>query len=273
MNSTLPHPNNLQELLTFAEHITDQTRSLILGLWLDADIGTKLKEDKTPVTEVDLKAETLARKLIHERYPDHGVIGEEYEPSNPESDYQWTIDPIDGTQNLVNRIPTFGTLIGLRYKNQAIIGVIDHPALNLRCTGGLGIGVNFNGNQIKLENLPSENLSDSDILVTNNIGVFCLGSEEKELFHKVISMHPHTRIYYDCYSHTLAVTGSIAVVVEPNLKIWDLTPVEVLIREAGGSFEYFNIQEDNGAATLYNAVFGKTHAVRFALAQIEKSKI
>ncbi len=258
-------PPQHQDLLTFAEYLADQTRALILDLWLNTDINTKLKEDKTPVTEVDLRGEALARELITKKFPDHGVIGEEYDPINPDSDYQWTIDPIDGTQNLVNRIPTFGTLIGLRYKKQAIVGVIDHPAMNIRCSGGLGLGVKFNGVNIKLQDLSTKALSDNDILVTNNSGVFSLGTEKKQLFNQIISLHPHTRIYYDCYSHTLAVTGSVAVVIEPNLKIWDLTPVEVLIKEAGGSFEYFHHQEDKGSNTLYNAVFGKTRAVKFVM--------
>ncbi len=254
-----------QELHAFAENLADQTRALILDLWLQADIGARLKEDKTPVTEVDLKAELLARTLIQKRYPEHGIIGEEYEPLNPESEYQWTIDPIDGTQNLVNRIPTFGTLIGLRLKNQALLGVIDHPAINLRCSGGLGIGVKLNGAAAKIQDLSENCFSANDLIVSNTLGVFGREPAGEELFHRIMAVHPHARIYYDCYAHTLAISGSVAVVVEPNLKIWDLTPAEALVTEAGGVFRYFNEREYTGPFTLYNAVFGKPKAVEIML--------
>ena len=257
--------NECRELHAFAEDIAEQTRALVLDLWQQSDVGARLKEDNTPVTEVDLQAEQLARKLIAERYPNHGVIGEEFESINPASDYQWTLDPIDGTQNLVNRIPTFGTLIGLRFKKQAVVGIIDHPALNLRCSGGLGLGVSLNGAAVTLEDLPGENFSENDLIATNNIGVFARESGGEEIFQRIISVHPHTRIYYDCYAHTLGVTGSVAIVVEPNLHVWDLTPAEVLTREAGGAFRYFDIEQDRGDRSLYNAVFGKPMAVEIML--------
>lgn len=264
-NDILPNLDETLKLHVFAEELAVQTRSLILDLWQQSDIGARLKEDDTPVTEVDLKAEQLARKLISERYPAHGIVGEEYEGLNPDSDYQWTIDPIDGTQNLVNRIPTFGTLIGLRFKDQAIVGLIDHPALNLRCSGGLGLGVKLNGATVQLQDLPQDTLSANDLIATNNIGVFAREPGGEELFHRIMAVHPHARIYYDCYAHTLGIIGSAAVVVEPNLKIWDLTPAEVLVKEAGGTFQYFNKQENKGPSTLYNAVFGKPKAVEIML--------
>lgn len=257
----IPSLTTIRQFQQFAEHIVDQTRALILDLWLQNDIGARLKEDRTPVTEVDLKAEQLARELLREKYPEHGVIGEEFEPLNPESDFQWTVDPIDGTQNLVNRIPTFGTLIGLRFKNKAIVGVIDHPALDVRCSGGSGLGVTCNGSAVAIQDLAQDSFTDNDIIVTNNIGVFGRDTGGAELFHRIMEIHPHSRVYYDCYGHTLAITGSVAVVVEPNLKIWDVTPAEALITEAGGEFRYFNVQKDIGPSTLYNAVFGKPKAV------------
>lgn len=85
-----------------------------------------------------------------------------------------------------------------------------------------------------------------------------------------MTANPHTRIYYDCYAHSLALSNSLAVVVEPNLKIWDLTPAEVLVPESGGAFRYFNENKDSGHTTLYNAVFGKTKAVELMLRHLEK---
>jgi fructose-1,6-bisphosphatase/inositol monophosphatase family enzyme len=257
-----------QEFLEYAEYVANQTRDLVLELWHKGDFGAQLKADRSPVTNIDLKAEKLARKLLSEKYPNHGVIGEEYEALNPESEFQWTVDPIDGTQNLVNRIPTFGTLIGLRYKGKAIVGVIDHPALNQRCSGGEGLGVKIDGKSANLQDLESEEFSDNDILVSNCAGTFGQESNCLELFKHVMTAHPHMRIYYDCYSHTLALAGSVAAVLEPNLKIWDITPTEALIREAGGSIQFFNLPGQTSRLTRCNAVFGKSKAVKIMMQRL-----
>jgi myo-inositol-1(or 4)-monophosphatase len=252
--------SEILELYDFSLEIASACKHLILKLWANGTFGETLKADKTPVSEVDLQAEALARAMISKKYPSHGIIGEEYEPINPSSDYQWTLDPIDGTQNLINLIPTFGMLIGLRYREKAIIGIIDHPVINFRTSGGLGIGVFHNNSQVTLIDLKTDTLTPNDIIGTNSPAVFGESISDQELFTKVISFHPHSRIYYDCYDQTLAVVGRLAVAVEPNLKIWDITPLEALLAELGGKCVRFN-ERGCGARFLTNAVFGKPKAV------------
>lgn len=253
-------PVELSELHLFALEIADACRELILNLWATGDFGETLKADRTPVSKVDLQAETLARTMITRRYPSHGIMGEEYDAVNPDSDFQWTLDPIDGTQNLINAIPTFGTLIGLRVKKTAVLGVIDHPVLNIRTSGGLGLGVFHNSSRVTLTDLPSNCLGSNDIIATNSPAVFGEAGREQELFTKVFSFHPHSRIYFDCYDQTLAVLGRIAVAVEPNLRIWDITPLEALLAELGGTCIRF-CERGNGQHMLVHAVFGKSRAV------------
>lgn len=253
----------VQRFHEFSLRVADATRTMILELWRGGSFAESLKEDKTPVTVVDLKAEELAREMISKQFPTHGIMGEEYEPINPGSDFQWTIDPIDGTQNLVNLIPTFGTLIGLRFQGQAILGVIDHPVMDLRTSGGIGIGVAHNNSKVILPDIPGDQLSPNDLIATNSLAVFGSSVQASELFSRVMSFHPHSRIYYDCYAHTLAVLGRVAVVVEPNLKIWDVTPVEAMITELGGGCVRFGNEDSSAANTLINAVFGKRKAAQW----------
>lgn len=250
-------------LMSCANDVADSMRELILQLWSKGDFKDELKEDKTPVTEVDKKAELLAREIISSRYPTHGIFGEEFPSVNPESDFIWTIDPIDGTQNLINNIPTFGSLLGLRYKGEAIYGVIDHPVLDLRINGGMQ-GVFCNGLPVGFSDLKSQLLVANDIIATNSPAVFGEDTKDRELFDKVISFHPHSRIYYDCYDQTLAVLGKLAVVVEPNLKIWDITPLEALMSNIGGACVRFN-ERGSGSSLIVNAVFGKPKAVELML--------
>ncbi len=262
--------SSLLELHEFALEIADASKILILKLWASGLFGETLKEDKTPVSQVDLQAEALAREMISKKFPSHGIMGEEYEPINQNCDFQWTLDPIDGTQNLINLIPTFGTLIGLRFKGEAVIWVIDHPILNMRTSGGKGLGVSFNKTQVNLTDLKTENLSENDIIATNSPAVFGEANEDQKLFSKVLSFHPHSRIYYDCYDQTLGILGSLAVVVEPNLKIWDITPLEALLLEVGGKCVKFN-ERNSGAKYVTNAVFGKVKAVDLMCKHLELS--
>ena len=174
--------SELTELHHFAIEIADACKDLILRFWASGTFGETLKTDKTPVSQVDLQAKALARKMISNKYPLHGIMGEEYEPINPKSDYQWTLDPIDGTQNLINLIPTFGTLIGLRFKGKAIVGIIDHPVINIRTCGGIGLGVTHNNTQVVLADLQTSSLTSNDIIATNSPAVFGETTADQELF-------------------------------------------------------------------------------------------
>ena len=117
--------SNFAEFSYFGDSLIAQTRGLVLSLWNRNSIHSELKEDQTPVSEVDLRCEELVRRLVRQAFPSHGIVGEEFGWENREAEFTWTIDPIDGTQNLINRIPTFGTILGLLYKGQPIMGWID----------------------------------------------------------------------------------------------------------------------------------------------------
>jgi fructose-1,6-bisphosphatase/inositol monophosphatase family enzyme len=249
-----------QALLTFGDNLTGQTRDLILTLWQDGSFLSKLKEDNTPVSEVDLKCEELIRDRIRQQYPDHGIIGEEYGTENGDAEFVWTIDPIDGTQNLINRIPTFGTILGLLYQGHPILGWIDFPVLRDSFRGGPDCGTYYNGKQIQLDDLKSIELTSTDIIGTNCPATFQRGGHTDILW-KILRFHPHSRIYYDVYAHGLAIRGALAVMVEYNLRIWDLSATKALIEGAGGTYRELGKTEQPGQDTLYHAAFGKKRAI------------
>ncbi len=250
---------NIKDLTPFL-HLRSIESASIIKKHFRTSLNVESKSDSSPVTIADKLSEEKMREFIKNEFPDHGIVGEEFGKDNPDAEYVWVLDPIDGTQNLINLIPTFGTLIGLRYKGKAIIGIIDHPVLNTRVNGGIGLGVFHNNFKITLGDLKNDSLSPNDIIATNSPAVFGETIADKELFTNVLSFHPHSRIYYDCYDQTLAVLGRLAVVVEPNLKIWDITPLEALLSELGGRCIRFN-ERGNGSSMLVNAIFGKTKAV------------
>lgn len=254
------NPNCQNEFLLFGDKLINETRELILSLWQKNSIHSELKADNTPVSEVDLKCEDLVREMIRAQFPGHGVVGEEYGGEQTDAEFVWTIDPIDGTQNLINRIPTFGTIIGLVYQGRPVMGWIDHPVLGESLRGGVGIGAFHNGKAVVLKDLNLNTLTPNDLVATNCPATFERGGYLGVL-KKILEFHPHVRMYYDVYSHTLAILGSVAVHVEYNLKIWDFAASQALIEGAGGAYRELGRDEKVGDNTLFHAAFGKRRAV------------
>ncbi|MGD1862411.1 MAG: inositol monophosphatase family protein [Leptolyngbyaceae cyanobacterium] len=259
--------NFQQELLAFGDDLVSQTRELIRNLWQNGTFLSQLKEDNTPVSEIDLKCEELARDRLQKKYPHHGIIGEEYGTEKGEAEFVWTIDPIDGTQNLVNQIPTFGTILGLLYQGQPVLGWLDFPILGDRLRGGVNCGTYYNGKPVQLEDLTSDELSPTDLIATNCPATFQRGDNVEDLW-KILRFHPHSRIYYDVYAHNLAIRGAVAVMVEYNLKIWDLAATQALIKGAGGIYRELGRIEESGQPTRYHVAFGKSRAVELVAAAI-----
>lgn len=265
--STDPIALYSQTFLPFGDDLVRQTRELVLSLWSRNSFHSELKEDLTPVSEVDLRCEELVRKRIRRQFPDHGIIGEEMGAERSEAEFVWTIDPIDGTQNLVNRIPTFGTILGLLHHGKPVLGWIDHPVLGELLRGGPACGVTRNGQPFHIDDLASPSLTPNDVIGTNCPSTFERGGHIEVLW-RILRFHPHVRMYYDVYSHTLAILGSLAVMVEYNLKIWDLSASQALVEGAGGVYRELGREAAQEPNTRYHAAFGKSRAVELLTAEL-----
>src|SRR3954463_12880961 len=91
-----------------------------------------------PVTEADKGAERAIRALISERYPDHGVIGEEYGEDRPDAEFVWVLDPVDGTRAFIAGLPLWCTLIGMRFEGTPVLGSIGQSYLGELYIGHAG---------------------------------------------------------------------------------------------------------------------------------------
>ena len=100
-------------------------------------VSVDFKNDSSPVTEVDRNTELLLREMIQKKFPSHGIIGEEFGNVNENAEFVWVLDPIDGTKSFITKVPLFGTLIGLQYCGNPIVGLIDQPILKERIVGDL----------------------------------------------------------------------------------------------------------------------------------------
>jgi fructose-1,6-bisphosphatase/inositol monophosphatase family enzyme len=242
-----------QEYLDFALDLIPRTRAAIRSRL--GRLTVEVKPDASLVTDVDKAVEALLREVIAARFPAHGILGEEFGHTQPEAAFQWILDPIDGTDNLAHDIPTYGTIIALHHEGTPLVGVIDHPALDLTYCATRGLGAFRNGQCLSIA--PPDPLAPlaREIVATTAPENFAR-SQDLPIFDAICRAFPNMRIYRDCFAQTRAAQGSVGAMVEFNVKLWDIAAVPVLVEEAGG--KYVRVRERDG---VYSAVFGKPAVV------------
>ena len=226
----------------------------IMG-WFRTDLTIESKSDLSPVTIADQKAEEILRKKISRAYPDHGIIGEEFGEENSQSEWVWTIDPIDGTRSFIRGLPLFATLISLLHKGDPVMGIITLPALGETAWAIKGKGA-FSGNQ-RLK------VSNHTILKDAFVGIadkYCF--KEKKCLYLYNKLHREAgivRTYPDAFGHLMAIRGAIDVMVDPWAYIWDYAPCKIMVNEAGGKFA--NFTGDKARIDTGNAISGNPKIV------------
>ena len=139
---------NLDPYQSFAHELADLSAAAIVPWFGKKNIGLEHKADDTPVTHADRDAESVMRDAIKRRFPEHGIIGEEFGKENEGSEFVWVLDPIDGTKSFITHVPLFGTIIGLLYQGKTVLGSINQPILKQLCIGD-GRKTTLNGKQAR----------------------------------------------------------------------------------------------------------------------------
>jgi len=134
-------------VLTLAEVLADTARDLLMESFRGS-FAAEIKDDASPVTELDRAVEQTLREMIAEARPQDGVIGEEFPDHQADAEFVWAIDPLDGTKFYLTGIPLFGTLIGLRHGDTYVMGLAEHSARADRWIGVAGAGVVRNGTPV-----------------------------------------------------------------------------------------------------------------------------
>lgn len=247
--------DDLHAYREFMVEFLDRAKKESRAFW---DNPTKeiTKEDASPVTELDRRLEEQFRESVAKKFPEHGVIGEEYGNSNLAAEIQWIVDPIDGTMNLVNRVPTFGTLLALSYKGYPVLGAIDHPIMDIRFTGGEQVGVfDISGQKLAPFAPTDRTLSNAPIGAAapgtfNRIGAV-------SLLEKLVGKIPNLRIYYDCFASAMTVSGGIYSNIDCGLRIWDVAAAMALVRGRGGVVYEFGVPWSGDPKDRVSMVFGQ----------------
>ncbi len=211
----------------FAEELAELAGEVIRRYYRSS-VHVVEKADATPVTQADREAEEVMRDRIIQRFPDHGVLGEEHGEVNPGAEYRWVLDPVDGTKSFVLGIPMFVTLIALEYRGQPILGVIDQPVLHERVIGD-GRETRLNGRPIQAR--PCAALENAYLLATDPLLV------EKHFGTRGFDTLTHAvkcfRAIGDGYSYGLLAAGFADVVLDPIMNPWDVAALIPVVRGAG----------------------------------------
>lgn len=220
---------NLQPMLDFALDAMWQAGRLTLG-YFQTGVAVERKSDNTPVTIADKSAEELLRKLITQRYPDHGIIGEEYGEQAGSSRLTWIVDPIDGTKSFTCGVPLYGSLLALVEDGVPLVGVVNFPAMNEMVYAARGLGTYWNGRRARVSSV--DKLSDA-VLLASEIGHY---REKDAAFQKLVGSTYIQRTWGDSYGYLLVATGRAEVMLDSKMAIWDCAPFPVIFEEAGGTF-------------------------------------
>ncbi|MCB0950262.1 MAG: histidinol-phosphatase [Mycobacterium sp.] len=227
--------STLVDDVKLAIDLAQETDSLTMHRFGAVDLRVHTKPDMTPATDADLDTETMLRGRLAERRPLDSVLGEEFGGTEQFTGRQWVIDPIDGTKNFVRGVPVWATLIALLVDGVPVVGVVSAPALGRRWWAGQGQGAftSFGGTTRPIsvsgvKDLDSASLSFSDLTTG--------WESRRSRFSELTDAVWRTRGYGDFWSYCLVAEGAVDIAVEPEVKLWDLAPLDVLVREAGGRF-------------------------------------
>jgi inositol-phosphate phosphatase/L-galactose 1-phosphate phosphatase/histidinol-phosphatase len=219
------------------------------------------KADRSPVTVADRAAEAAMRQRIAARFPEHGIIGEEYGPERETAEFVWVLDPIDGTKSFISGVPLFGTLIALAYQGRPILGIIDQPISRERWIGAAGRPTTFNGNPTRCRVCAA--LAGATVFSTSPD---MFKGSDAAAHGRVAKAAKLVRFGADCYAYGLIALGFIDLVIEASLKPYDFSAMVPVVEGAGSVATDWQGQPLSLASDGRVLVAGDPHAHRAALA-------
>ena len=223
-----------------AHVLADSADNLSMDRFGAIDLQVSTKPDMTYVTESDEAVEEAIRRTLRTARTRDVVLGEEHGEvagSTGSSERRWIIDPIDGTSNFVRGVPVWATLIALEEAGEIVVGLVSAPALGRRWWASKGGGAftgksAMRGREIRVSQVSE--LESASLSYSSPGGWEALG--KGEAFASLVRRCWRTRAYGDFWSYMLLAEGAVDLAAEPELKVWDMAALDVIVREAGGRF-------------------------------------
>ncbi len=217
----------LEAALEAAERAADIARSLY-----QRNVEVRLKADKSPVTEADVRCEMAIREILEARFPSHGFYGEETDPKNTSAESLWLVDPIDGTKAFVREYPFFSTQIALMRAGEIVLGVSSAPVYGEIAHAERGGGAYLNGLPIRVSAVPEISAA---ALSSGNLKSLA-ASDAWPRYGRIVSEVNRIRGYGDFLHYHLLAAGKIDAVLETDVNILDIAACAAIVTEAGGCF-------------------------------------
>ena len=220
----------MQELIAAAEAAADVAAAVIRPFYRQ-NLAADLKSDASPVTIADRSAELAMRAVLSQRFPDHGILGEEFGLDRAHARLRWVLDPIDGTRAFITGRPTFGILVALLDGDVPVLGVIDQPVTGERWVGVAGQPTRFRGAYGQSRCRPCPTLGHAELSCT---APEIFSHDQATAWQRLAAATRRTSWGGDCYAYGLLALGAIDIIAESGLKVWDWAALVPVIEGAGG---------------------------------------
>lgn len=258
--SVHPHADFLNELAAVA------ARETLPRFRQTLDVEDKqLKGVFDPVTIADRAAEAAMRALITERFPDHGILGEEFGAERTDAEHVWVLDPVDGTRAFISGLPVWGTLAGLTTKGRAVLGMMAQPFTDeLFCGDGAHAWYTGPGGDRALKTRALADLSAATLMTTTPA---LFKGAEADAYRRVEAAVRMPRYGADCYAYCMVASGHVDLVIETGLAPYDIVALIPIIEGAGGIVTTWEGTSAEGGGRIIAAGDRRLHAAALALLQ------
>ncbi|MFK4089955.1 histidinol-phosphatase [Kribbella sp. NPDC020789] len=222
--------------LRLAHILADDADSTTMDRYKALDLHVATKPDMTHVTESDKKVEDVMRKTLSRARPRDAFVGEEAGTTGW-GVRRWVVDPIDGTANYVRGVPVWATLISLMIEDQVVVGVVSAPSLGRRWWASYGDGA-WTGRSLHSSQpcrvSDVSRIEDASLSYSSIKGWRTLGKGDQ--WTGLMDDCWRTRAYGDFWSYMLVAEGAVDIAAEPELNLWDMAALSIIVEEAGGKF-------------------------------------
>jgi len=236
----------------FARELADSARRETLARWREAgDVRNKAENGFDPVTAADVGSERVMRSLIEARFPDHGIVGEEFEDRPANGRWTWSLDPLDGTRAFICGMPTWVTLIALLADGAPVLGVIDAPRVDERYIGfEVEATLTDQHGTHSLRTSACTRIADARLSTTDP---YLFAGAEADAFERVRRTIRTARYGHDGYAYARLAAGSIDLVIESGLAPHDINALIPVVRAAGGVTGDWSGRNDLGRGRIIAA--------------------
>lgn len=249
-----PAGNSTNEILAFAIELAQAVSPVVLPMFRTSmAVDNKQTGGFDPVTQADRAAEQVMRAMIEERYPDHGIVGEEFGEKTANSDFTWILDPIDGTRSFISGTPTWMALVGVKHKGRMIAGAAGQPFTDEIFAGSQAGAFLLHADRKTQLRCTSETDIANVLAGTTAPYLFRKHGHQERLM-RIETAVQHLRFDADSYFHCMVAAGQLGISIDTGLQSYDIAALVPIVEGAGGIVTTWDGQDPgNGGDILVAA--------------------